>query len=100
LPNQRYDITLEEKRQKQMKTADEWRKGLLNGTYKSKADIARQNGCSRAWVIRLLNRDFSLSHPYVLYIQRLGFRAKEQALHILDEYSSTASNISVDTCFY
>ena len=63
LPNQRYDITLEEKRQKQMKTADEWREGLLNGTYKSKADIADQNRCSRAWVTRLLNRDFALTHP-------------------------------------
>ena len=62
LPNQRYDITLEEKRQKQMKTADEWREGLLNGTYKSKTDIANQNRCSRAWVTRLLNRDFTLTH--------------------------------------
>ena len=59
LPNQRYDITLEQKRKAQKEIADEWRKGLLDGTFSSKADIARQNGCSRAWVTRLLNRDFS-----------------------------------------
>ena len=58
LPNQRYDITLEQKRKAQKETANEWRKGLLDGTFSSKADIARQNGCSRAWVTRLLNRDF------------------------------------------
>jgi len=63
LPNQRYDITLEEKRQMQLKTAEDWREGLLDGTYKNKADIANQNRCSRAWVTRLLNRDFSLTHP-------------------------------------
>jgi len=63
LPNQRYDITLEEKRRKQMKTADEWREGLLDGTYMNKADIATKNGCSRAWVTRLLNRDHLFTHP-------------------------------------
>jgi len=63
LPNQRYDITLEEKRKAQKETADEWREGLSNGTYKNKADIANQNRCSRAWVTRLLDRDFSLAHP-------------------------------------
>jgi len=62
LPNQRYDITLEQKRNAQKETADEWRKGLLDGTFSSKADIARQNGCSRAWVTRLLKRDFSFTH--------------------------------------
>jgi len=62
LPNQRYDITLEQKRQQQRETADEWRKGLLDGTFTSKADIANQNRCSRAWVTRLLNRDFSFMH--------------------------------------
>jgi len=31
-----------------MKTAEDWREGLLNGTYKNKADIANQNRCSRA----------------------------------------------------
>ena len=63
LPNQRYDITLEEKRRKQMKTADEWREGLLDGTYINKSDIATKNGCSRAWVTRLLNRDLLFTHP-------------------------------------
>lgn len=61
LPNQRYDITLEQKRKTQKETADEWRRGLLDGTFSSKADIARQNGCSRAWVTRLLNRDFTIT---------------------------------------
>ena len=59
LPNQRYDITLEQKRKAQKETANKWRKGLLDGTFSSKAEIARQNGCSRAWVTRLLDRDFS-----------------------------------------
>ena len=58
LPNQRYDITLEEKRQIQKEIADDWRKGLQDGTYMNKADIAKQNGCSRAWVTRLLNKEF------------------------------------------
>ena len=62
LPNQRYDITLEQKRKVQKETADEWREGLLDGTYSNQAEIAMKNGCSRAWVTRLLNRDFSLSH--------------------------------------
>ena len=62
LPNQRYDITLEQKRKAQKETADEWREGLLDGTFSSKADIARQNRCSRAWVTRLLNRDFTATH--------------------------------------
>ena len=61
LPNQRYELTLEQKRQMQMKTAEDWREGLLNGTFASKADVARQNGCSRAWVTRLLNRKFENS---------------------------------------
>ena len=54
LPNRRYEITLEEKRQKQAKIAEDWRDGLIDGTYKNKADIARQNQCSRAWVTRML----------------------------------------------
>jgi hypothetical protein len=62
LPNQRYEITLEEKRQKQMITAENWREGLMDGTYKNRSDIACQNRCSRAWVTRLLDRDFSLNH--------------------------------------
>ena len=61
LPNQRYDITIEEKRQKQNQIANEWREGLLDGTFSSKADIARKNGCSRAWVTRLLKHEFSLN---------------------------------------
>ena len=62
LPNQRYDITLEQKRKVQKETADEWREGLLDGTYMNKADIARQYGYSRAWVTRLLNQYFSPAH--------------------------------------
>ncbi|MCF7809633.1 hypothetical protein K9N50_01455 [bacterium] len=62
LPNKRYDVTLDEKRFKQNQIANEWREGLLDGTFSSKADIVRQNGCSRAWVMCLLNRDFSFTH--------------------------------------
>ena len=61
LPSQRYEITLEEKRGVQREIADIWRKGLIDGTYDSKADIARKNGCSRAWVTRLLKREFSFA---------------------------------------
>ena len=62
LPNQRYDISLDEKRLKQNQIAAEWREGLADGTYMNMADIATKNGCSRAWVSRLLNRDFSFLH--------------------------------------
>ncbi len=61
LPSQRYEITLEEKRDVQREIADRWRKGLIDGTYDSKADIARKNRCSRAWVTRLLQREFSFA---------------------------------------
>lgn len=59
LPNKRYDITLEKKRKAQKETADEWRKGLQDWTFRNHADIAKKNGCSRTWVTRLINQDFS-----------------------------------------
>ena len=59
LPSQRYELTLAEKRQARRKLATEWREGLANGTYENRADIARKNGCSRAWVTRLLKREMS-----------------------------------------
>ena len=55
LPNQRYDITLEEKRNVRMILAEDWLQGLKNGKYKNRADIALKNGCSRAWVTNVLN---------------------------------------------
>ena len=55
LPNQRYDITLEEKRNARMIQAEELLQGLKNGIYQNRADIARKNGCSRAWVTNVLN---------------------------------------------
>ena len=58
LPNQRYDITLEEKRNARIVLAEEWQQGLNEGIYLNRADIARKNGCSRAWVTNVLN-DFS-----------------------------------------
>ena len=61
LPNQRYKITLEEKHQKQKEIAEGWCEGLLDGTYKNKANIANQNGCSRAWVTRLLKKELSFA---------------------------------------
>ena len=69
LPNQRYDITIEEKRRIQKEIANNWRKGLQDGTYMKKADIAKQDGCSRAWVTRLLKRKFH-SHDYMYCINK------------------------------
>ena len=54
LPNQRYDITLEEKRNARVKQGKDWLKGLKNGKYQNRADIARKNNCSRAWVTNVL----------------------------------------------
>ena len=59
LPSQRYEVTLAEKRQIKQALADNWRQGLAHGIYKNQADIAMQNGCSRAWVTRLLKMEFS-----------------------------------------
>lgn len=61
LPNHRYDVTLDDKRQIQKEIANDWREGLLDGTYRNKADIAKRIGCSRAWVTRLLNREFAFA---------------------------------------
>jgi len=55
LPRQRYDVTLEEKRDKRMKVAEQWIRGLSDGTYRTRADIARANKISRARVTQLLN---------------------------------------------
>ena len=55
LPNQRYDNTLEEKRNARMIQAEDWFHGLKNGIYQNRADIARKNNCSRAWVTNVLN---------------------------------------------
>jgi len=57
LPAQRYPITLEEKRIKRMELVIEWQQGLASGFYINYADIARKNGCSRAWVSRMLNQN-------------------------------------------
>ena len=56
LPAQRYPITLQEKRAKRKRLALEWQQALENGDYINYADIARKNGCSRAWVTRILNQ--------------------------------------------
>ena len=61
LPSQRYEITLIEKHLAQKELANQWHRGLANGTYINRADIARQNGCSRAWVTRILNKEFSFA---------------------------------------
>ena len=55
LPNQRYGITLEEKRNVRLIQAKDWLHGLKNGIYQNHADIARKNGCSRAWVTKVMN---------------------------------------------
>lgn len=55
LPNDRYDVTLVEKRNIRRFTAEQWLQGLTDGTYRNRADIARQEGYSRAWVTMLLS---------------------------------------------
>lgn len=55
LPRQRYDDTLEDKRGRRKELAEQWIHGLSNGTYRTRADIARANKISRARVTRLLN---------------------------------------------
>ena len=55
LPAQRYDITLEEKRNARLIQATNWLQGLKSGLYQNRADIARKNGYSRAWVTNVLN---------------------------------------------
>jgi hypothetical protein len=55
LPNLRYDVTLEEKKSDRVFLAEEWQQGLNNGIYQNRADIARKNGCSRAWVTKVMN---------------------------------------------
>ena len=58
LPNQRYDITLEEKRNARIVLAEDWLQGLNTGIYKNRADIARKNNYSRAWVTKVMNSLF------------------------------------------
>ena len=55
LPNQRYDITLEEKQNARVVLAKDWLQGLKNGIYQNRADIARRNNYSRAWVTKVMN---------------------------------------------
>ena len=55
LPSQRYQVTLEEKRNARNIQVEEWRQGLKNGLYQNRADIARKNGCSRAWLTKVMN---------------------------------------------
>ena len=55
LPMERYPITLEEKRDVRKIQTENWLQGLNNGTYQNRADIARKNNCSRAWVTNVLN---------------------------------------------
>ncbi len=55
LPNQRYDVTLEQKRNTRIGLAEDWLHGLKNGIYQNRADIARKNNCSRTWVTNVLN---------------------------------------------
>ena len=56
LPSQRYPITLQEKKARLMELALEWQQGLDSGIYINHADIARKNGCSRAWVSRIFSQ--------------------------------------------
>ena len=55
LPNQRYSVTLEDKRNTQIILAEDWLQDLKNGIYQNRADIARKNNYSRAWVTKVLN---------------------------------------------
>ena len=54
LPNQRYAETLEYKKKARVILAEDWLQGLKNGIYQNRADIARKNGCSRAWVSKVM----------------------------------------------
>jgi len=62
LPTQRYDVTLKEKHDLRMQTATRWREGLLDGTYQTRADIARANNISRTRVTRLMNEFEKMAH--------------------------------------
>jgi len=55
LPKQRYDVTLEEKRENKRLVAEQWLQGLSDGTYRTRADIVRANKISRARVTQLLD---------------------------------------------
>jgi len=55
LPNERYDVTLLEKRNTRRSTAEQWLQGLADGTYLTRAEIARVNRVSRARVTQVLN---------------------------------------------
>lgn len=55
LPNQRYEVTLEEKKAARIILAEEWQQDLNSGIYQNRADIAKKNGCSRAWVTKVMN---------------------------------------------
>ena len=54
LPNMRYDVSLDEKRTARIAQAEDWVHGLKSGLYQNRADIARKNNCSRAWVTNVL----------------------------------------------
>jgi len=53
---QRYPIILQEKRAKRVELALKWQQDLESGYYLNYADIARKNGCSRAWVSRIFSQ--------------------------------------------
>jgi hypothetical protein len=55
LPAQRYPITLIEKRTRRTELKCVWKQGLESGIYQNRADIARQNNCSRTWVTKVMN---------------------------------------------
>ena len=60
LPAQRYSDTLQEKKTRRLELASEWKSGLETGDYTSYADIARKNGCSRAWVSNVIKSSMNL----------------------------------------
>jgi len=55
LPKQGYDVTLEEKRENKRLVAEQWLQGLSDGTYRTRAGIARANKISRARITQLIN---------------------------------------------
>ena len=54
LPNKRYNVTLEEKRNIRIILAEDWLHGLKNGINQNRANIARKNGCSQVWVAKVI----------------------------------------------
>ena len=66
LPRQRYNITLQEKRDQRLHVAKQWHDDLVDETYRTRSDIARATNVSRARVTQLL-KEYERSIPGYLH---------------------------------